>query len=254
METTATVHIADLPISEAVRQLRRPPDRSRTPGLVHADVGAAAPLRRRSPLPVLQPRRVGVIAFWESRDAAHRWITSNADRPLGAGWHAVLEPLRAYGDWPGLPPGISRSRSTDYDGPSVVLTLGRVRLPHLGRFLRTSRPAERAAADDAGMAWGTALAHLPFVATCSLWTSTEHLEHYAYDDRADPHPAAIAEDRRKNFHHRSAFVRFKPLQVAGGLAGRNPLEADQASFSNAGASPSPSESTTPATPAEPSTR
>lgn len=225
MQPVVTVHIADVALSTSLPMLRRPPIPDGTTGLLHVDVALAAPLRRRSPLPAAQARRICVVGFWRSREDADRWAAGSTASPILGGWQAVLEPLRGYGDWPGLPTDIARGRATEYDGPSVVLTLGRVRASQLPRFLRTSKPAERAAVGSGGMLWGTAMARPPFVATCSLWESTDALAEYAYGDRQRPHPSAIAADRRKGFHHRSAFVRFKPLAIQGSLGGRNPLDA-----------------------------
>lgn len=226
METVVTVHLADVGLLGALRLLRTPPRPEETAGLAHADVAIAAPLRH-SNLPALQPGRAALITFWDSRTAADDFDGTD---PLGtgdrSGWHAVLEPVRAHGDWPGLPADVPRSRVTDYEGPSVVLTLARVRLPQVPRFLRTSRPAEQRALGAAGMVWGTALARPPFAATCSLWSSTDALSSYAYGAKGDPHPAAIAADRSKGFHHQSAFVRFRPVAVRGSLGGRNPLAPD----------------------------
>ena len=235
MQSTVTIHVADVPVRTALSMLVRPPLRDGTAGLVHADVASAAPLRRRLAVPAAQPRRVGIVGFWRSRDDADRWAEANADAPIMGGLRAVLEPLRAHGDWPGLPADLSRARTTAHDGPSVVLTLGRVRASQFLRFLRTSKPAERDAVTAPGMLWGTAMARPPFVATCSLWDSTAALSTYAYGSGQEPHPSAIAADREKGFHHQSAFVRFRPVSIEGTLGGRNPLDASVLSAMVSGA-------------------
>ena len=74
-----------------------------------------------------------------------------------------------------------------------------------------------------GMLWTTGLAKPPFVATCSLWESTDALSSYAYGQAEPAHHDAIAAARAKAFHHQSAFVRFRPYAVEGSLGGANPL-------------------------------
>ncbi len=107
-----------------------------------------------------------------------------------------------------------------------MLTLGRLRLTQLPRFLRTSAVAEGRAIEAPGMIWATGLARPPFVATCSLWESTKALSTYAYG-RAEPaHADAIAEQDTKDFHHETAFIRFRPYGSEGSLDGKNPLLAD----------------------------
>ncbi|MGH9136990.1 MAG: hypothetical protein ACRD0G_08070 [Acidimicrobiales bacterium] len=167
-------------LGDALRRLRRPSRVAEIPGLRQADVAAAIPLSG-SPVPSIGLRRVGLVAFWDDRNAADAFLaTDSLAASFAGGWHATLEPLRAFGAWPGLPDTIPRSRHTDYDGPAVVVTLGRLRLPQVIRFLRTSRPAAAAALTSGGMRWGTALVRPPLVATCSLWESTAALSDYAY--------------------------------------------------------------------------
>lgn len=114
----------------------------------------------------------------------------------------------------------------DHDGPAAVLTLGRLRLTQAIRFLRTSAKAEARALTAPGLIWGTALVRPPFVATCSLWETTKTLSTYAYGQREPAHPNAIEADRKKPFHHQSAFIRFRPQASVGHLEGRNPLAED----------------------------
>jgi hypothetical protein len=218
----ASVHVADVGTTRALRMLGGPGE---VDGLLSADAAIAAPLRSgRVPRPM--PGRIALVAFWEGDAALDRFLGDHSyAEHLAGGWRARLEPLRAFGTWPGLPEDIERSRAPSHDGPAVVVTLGRVRLPRIRRFLRTSRPAEAAALSSPGLLWGTALARPPFVSTLTLWESAEALSAYAYGVERDAHARAIAADRKKGFHHHSAFVRFRPVEVVGGLGGRNPLGA-----------------------------
>jgi hypothetical protein len=56
-----------------------------------------------------------------------------------------------------------------------------------------------------------------------LWESTRALSTYAYGAGDRRHPDAIDVDAAKPFHHRSAFVRFRPYATRGSLGGKNPL-------------------------------
>ena len=116
----------------------------------------------------------------------------------------------------------------DPDEPAAVLTLGRPRLLRFPRFARTSRPAERLARDHTGLVKGTAAARLPrFVATFSIWRTVAEMRDYALG-RPDPrHLDAIKADRGKTFHHREAFVRFRPYTSSGSWGGADPLAALQ---------------------------
>jgi hypothetical protein len=218
-----SVHIADVGarrMISTVRQARRTND---VLGLRHSNVALAAPLRGKGP-PTAQPGRVAFISFWDDDAALDAFERSHTlARTLASGWSMRLQPLRAFGSWPGLPADLPHARKIEHDGPVAVLTLGRLRYARAIPFFRTSAKAERAAGDADGMLWATALAMPPFVATCSLWRDSDASAAYAFGSHDLPHPTAIAADRAKAFHHQEAFIRWHPYRAAGHLDGRNPL-------------------------------
>ena len=199
--------------------MRRP--QPGTPGLRSAESAVFAPLALSGP-PSL--RRSGLIAFWDDDDAFDRFLV---DDPLGrrfaGGFQARLRPLRAHGSWPGLPADVPSSRAVPYDGPVVVLTLGRLRLSQALRFVRVSRSAERSAVADDGMLWGTAAVRPPFVATVSIWQDAQASAAYAFGRQQPAHRDAIGAQQRKDFHRQSAFIRFAPTRLEGALGDPNPL-------------------------------
>lgn len=220
----ATVHLADVGPGAALRTVLRP-GLSDVAGLRWGQVALLAPLAMSGPPSV---RRVGLLAFWDDEEAVDAFVDTHAvGRRLAGGFHARLRPLRAYGAWPGLPPEVPHTRAVPHEGPVVVLTLGRLRLSQAVRFLRASRPAERAAVEHDGMVWGTAGVRLPFVATVSVWRDTKAAVAYAYGQRHPEHSQAIGAQQRKDFHKQSAFIRFAPLRVEGALDGRNPLSSGE---------------------------
>ncbi|HEX7165404.1 MAG TPA: hypothetical protein VF230_00350, partial [Acidimicrobiales bacterium] len=220
----ATVDIADLGVRSTLRSLvntRLQP--ANVPGLRWADSATLLPLASTRP-PSL--RRAALLAFWDDEDAADAF---RAEHPVGkrfaGGLRATLRPLRAFGSWPGLADDITASRAVPHEGPVVVFTLGRLRVSQTVRFLRTSRPAENAALDAEGFVWGTAAARPPFVATVSAWASSRDAAAYAYARQRPQHADAITEQQRRDFHVRSAFIRFDPTRVDGALDGTNPVSA-----------------------------
>lgn len=139
-----------------------------------------------------------------------------ADLGAGGTARAVLRKLRSEDDVP-------RSRAVPHEGPVIVFTLGWLRVSQLPRFLKTSNPAERSANASEGMLWGSAAVRPPFVATVSMWRDSQAAAGYAYGKQRPEHSDAIVEQRRKDFHKRSAFIRFAPTFVSGSLGGKNPL-------------------------------
>ena len=214
----ATVNVADLGARRTLRSVWRRPAPANVPGLRWLGTAVAVPLASKRP-PGL--RRSVMIAFWDHEEAAAAFVE---DHPLGQrfadnGFRAVLRPLRAFGTWPGLPDDLPRARKAVHDGPVLVTTLGRLRVTQAGRFFRTSRPAERSAVAAAGFVWGTAASRPPFMATVSLWSNDEAATAYAYEDPDAGHPRAITNQRRKDFHHESAFIRCAPLAITGSVRG-----------------------------------
>jgi hypothetical protein len=220
----ASVHVADVGVGSALTLTRKPPPPGSIAGLRNAEVGIAAPLSR-SLLRKPQLGRAAFIGFWEDDDAIDRFV---AEHPLAAslasGWSVRLEPLRAFGSWPGLPPDVPAARGVEHDGPVVVITLGRLRASQAVRFFRATAKAEEAVVGAPGLRWATGIARVPkIVATCSLWESSKSAATYAYGRREPAHSNAITAGETKPFHHQQAFIRFRPYGARGHLGGRNPL-------------------------------
>ncbi|MBV8691800.1 MAG: spheroidene monooxygenase [Actinobacteria bacterium] len=218
----ATIDVADIGVRSTMRSLRRRPGPGDVPGLRWLDVAPAVPLAGKRP-PGL--RRAVLLAMWDDEDAAATFTDTHplARRFADGGFHAVLRPLRAFGSWPGLPEDVPRNRVTHHEGPVMVATLGRLRLSQTLRFLRASRPAERAAIDADGFLWGTAAARPPFVATVSVWSSDDAAAAYAYGDAQAGHPQAIARQRKKDFHQYSAFIRYAIVSTTGAVSATSPV-------------------------------
>jgi hypothetical protein len=219
----ATVQLVDLGPAGTLRAIMRRPKPRDTPGLRSAQVAVFAPLALSGPPPL---SRAGLIAFWDDHDGFDRFLDGD---PIGerfaGGFQARLRPLRAHGSWPGLPADVPQTRAVEHDGPAVVLTLARLRVSQVVRFLRASRPAERAAVASDGMIWGSAAVRLPFLATVSIWQDARLAATYAYGRQQPAHSHAISEQQRKDFHRQSAFIRFVATRLEGSLGGLNPLVA-----------------------------
>lgn len=219
----ATIDVAEIGRRSLIRALRHRPRPGDVGGLRWLDIAPAVPLASNRP-PGL--RRAVLFGMWDDEESARAFRETHplASRFAGHGFHAVLAPLRAFGSWPGLPVEVPRNRVTHHDGPVLVTTLGRLRLSQTLRFLRASRPAERAALGADGFLWGTASARPPFVATASVWSSDERAAAYAYADPDAGHPRAITQQRRKDFHHESAFIRYAVISSTGTLPGAPPID------------------------------
>jgi hypothetical protein len=218
----ASVHLADLGARSTLATLMKRESRITAPGLRHLNLAVAARLGG-SLFTKPDLKRAALVAMWDDDAALDRFLVeSDLAGAFAHGWRVRLQPLRAWGSWPGLPDDIPRARTVEHDGPVAALTMGRVRVNRLIPFLRTSAKAEERAVAAPGLIWGTALARPPFVSTFSLWESSDAARAYAYS-AGDAHHDAIAAGRAKPFHHQEAFVRFRPYAAVGHLDGKNPL-------------------------------
>jgi hypothetical protein len=217
-----SVHIAQTGPLGVPRALRRRPDPAETPGLLYAEPTLTAPMSS-SARPSANLRTAALISAWEDDDSLDRFLERPESAPFSDGWHVRMEPLRVSGSWPQMPGLPTSEKPVDRDEPVAVLTLGWLRLNRLVPFLRAANRAEADAVEEPDMLASLGLARPPhFVSTFSLWRSAAAMRDYAYRQRG-AHRAAVATDRERAFHHRSAFIRFRPYLSQGTWEGRDPL-------------------------------
>ena len=215
-----SAHVANIGPGAA---LFRAPKPAEVPGLLSADGGLTSILGP-SFLPRLQPRRVAMIAFWDDNASLDAFLDSHdSARRFSDGWHARLEPLRAYGSWPGLSAEVPKSRAVDSDGPVVVSTLARLKWSRAREFFSTSAKAEGQVIEAPGLRWASGFGSPPFLGTLSLWDSAQAAADYAYGTTGSGHRSAIEIDRAKTFHHEKAFIRYRVVASSGSVDGKNPL-------------------------------
>jgi hypothetical protein len=225
--TIHTFHLGEVPASVGARALARPLSATTAPGLDHAE--CLALMRLGAPvvsLDRLQLRRLAVFAQWQDEAAVERFL---ADHPLGRhlarGWHVRLEFLRRWSTLAALPGLPARAGTWEADEPVVAVTVARMRLPEVPRFLRWGRPVERLVRDHPATTLALAAIRPPrTISTFSVWRTVREMEEMVHGRSAvaDPerHSAAMVERRRRDFHHEFATYRFRPLSEHGAWQGR----------------------------------
>lgn len=194
----------------------------KAPGLRHIEVlagmqlGAPVVSTRR-----MQVRRVAVFAEWEDEAALDDFLARHRfGRELDKGWHVRLEFVRRWGavrELSALPEVAGRMEP---DEPVVAVTLARMRLPEMPRFLRWGRPVERQVRDHPETTLAGAAIRLPrTISTFSIWTSTRAMTGMVFGrdsgSAAQRHAGAMAERERRDFHHEFTTLRFRPLSEHG---------------------------------------
>ncbi len=222
-----TYSLARSSIGSTLSALYRPPRGEQVPGLIHAECMT----RMKLGAPIYSPARMQLhnltmFAAWESEGAIDDFL---ANTPLGrrfaSGWHVRMTFLRRWGsvkEFAGLPENAGHSEP---DAPVVAVTLARMRLPQVPRFIRWGKPVEELVRDHPGAILASASMRLPrTVSTFSIWSSQREMaamvHGHGHLDRPERHAAAMRERERKDFHFEFATLRFSPFAEYGTWEGR----------------------------------
>ena len=218
-------HLAHMPLLSAAGRLLRPPT---APGLRHLEVlggmqlGSAVISPRR-----MQIQRIAVFAEWADEAALLDFLARHPfGRKLNDGWHVRLEFVRSWGAVSEVTPVPDAAEHMGRDEPVVAVTLARMRLTQLPRFIHWGRPVERQIRDHPEATLAVAAIRLPrTVSTFSIWTSTRAMTGMVFgrDDgeAARRHTEAMTERDRRDFHHEFTTLRFRPLSEHGSWEGRS---------------------------------
>jgi hypothetical protein len=177
----------------------------------------------------LQLRRLAMFAQWDDESALDRFLEAHAlGRRLAAGWHVRLQYLRRYGAIAALGALPERAGNWDPEEPIVAVTIARMKLWEVPRFLRWGRPVERLITDHPAAVFSTGAQRPPHtISTFSIWRTVREMTEMVHGRSVVPsahvHQAAMAEQRRRDFHHESTFMRFRPLSEHGTWQGRRLL-------------------------------
>lgn len=222
-----TFHLAKPGALRAAAALLRPPTPATVAGLQHAEcmipmrLGAAiiSPWR-------WQVRCLAMFAAWESEAAVDGFL---ADTPLGItlarGWHVRLRFLRRWGHVAALDGLPAVAGKTDPDAPVVAVTLARLKLLQVPRFVRWGKPVERLVRDHPGATLAMA-ATRPWrtISTFTIWHSAREMTKMVHGRSDVPaperHATAMVERRRKDFHVEFTTLRYTCIGEYGAWEGR----------------------------------
>lgn len=170
---------------------------------------------------------MAMFAEWADEAALEAFLAErDLGRQLAGGWHVRLQFLRRWGRVGALSDLPERAGEWDDDEPVVAVTLARMKLPQVPRFLHWGKPVERLVRDHPGTTLALAAMRPPrTVSTFSVWTSvremTDMVRGHSEVPEPQRHSAAMAERKRKDFHHEFTTLRFRALSEHGTWAGRS---------------------------------
>jgi len=188
--TFVAAHLTDFASARKARRWRRSArrDLSATPGLVFAKalpfIGSGASAGFGGGIPALQ--RQVLLTAWRHETDFERFLGQPLAQRLAAearhSWWLLFEVASTRGSHYGSKPLASREGSVA-DGPFAALTLGRVRLRSLPRFLREGARLGSFVRHAPGLVSAVSAGWPPTGnCTISIWESEQHMLDFAYGD------------------------------------------------------------------------
>lgn len=217
-----TYHLAKTSYLNALKVLFFTPKPKNTPGLIHMECMTFMTLGSKviSPSRFLS-RKVIVFAQWENESFIDSYLEKDKfGKVLLKGWHTRLTYLRQWGKLDGFIIPQESIEQVDADCPVVAVTIARMKLFQVPRFIRWGRNVERQVRDHPGTTLALASIRLPrTVSTFSVWKTQKEMTDMVYGGGADADPKrhikAMRERDRKDFHIQFTTLRFKALSEYG---------------------------------------
>jgi len=220
-------HLARTSLATTARALMHPPVAHRVPGLRRAECMMVMALGSHLLSPArMQLRNLAAFASWESENAIDTFLSdTELGRVLATGWHVRLEFLRRWGRVAAFDDLPESRAQVEPEAPVVAVTLARLKLPQVPRFIRWGKPVEELVRDHPGATFAVAAMRPPrTVSTFSVWRSQREMIDMVRGQGAVPgsarHAAAMAERQRKDFHFEFTTLRFSALAEHGSWNGR----------------------------------
>lgn len=223
-------HLAKSDFITTTNALFEPPTAATFPGLRHAECMAVMTLGS----PVLSPARMqlgslAVFASWEDERALDAFLASSTlGDTLAQGWHVRLEFLRRWGRVAALGDLPAKAREVGPDAPVVAVTLARLKLTEVPRFIRWGKPVEELVRDHPGAILALAAIRPPrTVSTFSVWRSLRDMTNMVHGRNtfagSGRHASAMVERSRKDFHQEFTTLRFRAVSEHGSWNGRSDI-------------------------------
>jgi hypothetical protein len=223
-----TFHLAKTTFKSALKAFWSPPETENVPGLIHAECMTSMTLGSQifSPSRMLI-RQIAVFAQWENEEAINKFLKNdNLGKTLAKGWHTRLIYLRQWGTINEFAIPKDVNEFDDPNAPVVAVTLARMKISQVPRFIQWGRPVEKLVRDHPGVSLALAAIRLPrTVSTFSVWKSQKEMVDMVHGHSSVPQPKrhaqAMKERERKDFHFQFTTLRFKPIAEYGSWEGRS---------------------------------
>ena len=224
-----TYHLVKTSISSSLRILFSNLNSKNIKGLIHAEQMTAMTLGSA----IFSPKRmlikeIVVFAQWESESDIDNFLNENIiGKTLAKGWHTRLTFVRQWGklaafNLTNIPYQINEN------APVVAVTIARMKLLAIPRFLKWGRPVEKLVRDHPGTTLSLASIRFPnTISTFSIWKKESDMVQMVHGHSNVPQPKrhsdAMKERERKDFHFEFTTLRFIPISEFGEWNGKSNL-------------------------------
>lgn len=223
-----TYHLVKTSALVVARATMFPLKPKNTSGLIHAECMSAMTLGSHilSPYRIL-PNKLVVFAQWKNEESVDKFLADDRlGKILAKGWHTRLTFLRQWGKITGFEIPDENSENDRSDDPVVAVTIARMKLFEVPRFIHWGRPVEKLVRDHPGTTLSLASIRFPrTVSTFSVWKSQKEMTEMVRGHSSVPKPKrhidAMKERDRKDFHFEFTTLRFKPISEFGEWNGRS---------------------------------
>lgn len=222
-----TYHLVRTSYWSALKAIVFPLAPKNVKGLIHAECMTAmtlgSPVFSTSRMLI---REIAVFAQWENEAAIDNFMSENKlGRILANGWYTKLSFLRQWGSITGFKIPTEMSGTETPESPVVAVTIARMKLPEIPRFIRWGRPVEKQVRDHPGTTLSLASIRFPrTVSTFSIWKSkkemTDMVHGHSTGHQSKKHVNAMKERNRKDFHFEFTTLRFQPISELGEWKGQ----------------------------------
>lgn len=217
-----TYHLVKTSYLSALKAMLFSPNKKVIPGLVHIECMACMTLGS----PVFSTSRIlakeiAVFAQWENEADIDNFLqNNNLGKILAKGWHTRLKFVRQWGYISGF---VIPQEKLMLDSPEetvVAVTIARMKMLEVPRFLRWGRPVEKLVRDHPGTTLSLASIRFPrTISTFSVWKSQKEMTEmvFGHSKVSQPkrHIDAMKERDRKDFHIEFTTLRFKAISEFG---------------------------------------
>lgn len=221
-------HLLDTTPTTTLKAWWKPLNKKRIAGLRHAECLSAMTLGS----PIVSSARwqlhtLAFFAYWEDESKLEAFLQQETlGQSLAKGWHVRLCFLRQWGYFSSINELPTNDETTDPRNPVVAVTLARLKLSELGRFIRWGKPVEELVRDHPGKTLALAAIRPPFIfSTFSIWHSQQAMTDMVHGrgsaSGAQRHANAMLEQDRRAFHRQFITLRFRALSEHGSWQGRS---------------------------------